>query len=281
MVQVRVEIDMAKRRRSPVENETVETGMCSYDLRLQIIRGLPFLSSLDDKAIIWASSFFREYGYGPGQTIFLSHDPATHLYVVAFGHVELIYQSEEGRNVILDVLTREEFFGHLSGSNENTYSNSARALTSTCALVIGNKDFQRILNKYPAVTLALLNVVSSRLETAQETIRRLSTDPAEKRIASVLLRLAEKFGARIEVGLLIQLSLSREDIADMSGTITETASRVVTALRRAGIIRTGRKWISISDMERLSSIAGSRLLVDSYLIFPHLIDLGHVITLLF
>jgi CRP-like cAMP-binding protein len=249
---------MLKRRRSPVVSETIETAMCSYDLRVQIIHGLPFFSHLDDNAIIWTSSFFQEKGYRPGQTIYLSHSPATYLYVVAFGKVKLIHQTEEGRNVILDILTCGEFFGQFSGSHQNTYSNSARALTSTCALVIGNKDFQRILNKYPAVTLDLLNVVSWRLESAQETIRRLSADPAEKRVASVLLRLAEKFGKKKDVGLLIQLPLSREDLADMSGTITETASRIVASLRQEGIIQAGRKWISIIDTERLSAIAGHR-----------------------
>lgn len=249
---------MAKRRLSPVENETVETSMCSYDLRLRIIRGLPFLSSLDDKAIIRTSSSFREKGYGPGQMIYSYRSPATHLYVIAVGKVKLIHQTEEGRNAILDVLTRGEFFGYLPRSDQDTYSNSAQALTSTCALAIGKKDFKGILNRYPAVTLELLNVVSSRLASAQEAIRRPSTDPAEKRIASALLRLAEKFGKKKDVGLLIQLSLSREDLADMSGTITETASRIVSGLRREGIIQTGRKWISITDPKRLSSIAGHR-----------------------
>jgi CRP-like cAMP-binding protein len=247
---------MGKRRRSPLDREHVETSMCSRDLKLRIIRGLPFLSSLDHGAINSVSGLFREEGFTVGQMIYLAESPATHLYVVAFGKVKLIHQTELGRSIILDVLSQGEFFGRFSPSSRDLYPSSARAQTSACTLVMSNRDFQEILIKYPAVSLDLLKAVSARLETAQDTIRRLSSDPADRRIASVLLRLANKLGRQKDSELLIQLTLSREDLADMSGTTTETASRVVSALQRKGLIQAGRKWVSVVDLERLSAAAG-------------------------
>jgi CRP-like cAMP-binding protein len=247
---------MQKRRRSPVENEQVET--CSAELRFQIVRALPFLRSLDDREILSASALFREKGYEAGQTIYSAESPATYLYLVAAGKVKLIHQSAEGRSVVLDVLGLGEFFGHLSGSNQDRYKHSARTLGPTCALVMSGRDFRRILSRHPAVTIDVLNVVAARLDFAQDTIRRLSTDPVEKRVASALLRLGEKFGRRKDVGLLIELALSREDLADMSGTTTETASRIVSALHRQGLIRAGRRWIAIVEPGRLQRAAGIR-----------------------
>jgi len=250
------EQDMAKRRRSPVENETVDAAQCSPGLRLSIVRGLPFLSSLDEEAIVAVGSLFQEKGFAAGEIICFSQSPATHFYVVASGLVKLLHHTEEGRDVILDLLGRGGFFGQLFHSGQDRYTYSVQALTATCALAISGRSFQGVLNTYPTVALDMLKVVSVMLESAQATIRRLSVDSAEKRLAAVLARLGEKFGEKKEVGLLIQLPLSREDLADMSGTTTETASRVISELRREDIIRTGRRWVSIRDFRRLSSLAG-------------------------
>jgi len=72
--------------------------MCGYDLKLQIIRCVPFLSTLDEESIVWASSFLRDSGYEAGQTIYLSRSEATHLYVVAVGAVKLIHETDAGRD---------------------------------------------------------------------------------------------------------------------------------------------------------------------------------------
>jgi len=133
--------------RSPLEREHVEPSMCGHDLKLRIIRGLPFLSSLDQRAILSVSSLFRERGYDAGQMINLAHSPATHVYVVALGKVKLIHQTEEGRNIILYVLSQGEFFGRFSKSNRDLYPSSAQALSSICALIMSNRDFQGILTR--------------------------------------------------------------------------------------------------------------------------------------
>lgn len=249
---------MTKRRRSPVETSTVKAEMCSPALRLRIIRGLPFLSSLEEKVISAAASLFREKGFSPDEMICFSHSPAANFYVVASGLVKLIHQTEQGRYVILDLLGRGGFFGYLPRSRQGSYTYSVKALTPTCTLAIDSRSFQELLEAHPAVAMDLLTDVSDRLDAAQERIRQLNVDPVEQRVASTLMQLGERFGEHKEVGLLIQLPLSREDLAEMSGTTAETASRVVSDLRREHVIRTGRRWISIEDLSRLVSIAGRK-----------------------
>lgn len=246
---------MTKRRRSPVETGNVKAEMCSPALRLRIVRGLPFFSSLDAEVVTAAASLFREKGFSPDEMICFSHSPAAHFYVVASGLVKLIHQTEQGRFVILDLLGGGGFFGYLPRSRRETYAYSVQALTPTCTLAIDSRSFRRLLDAHPSVALDLLAVVSERLEAAHERIRELNVAPVEQRVASTLMQLGERFGERREVGLLIQLPLSREDLAEMSGTTTETASRVVSDLRRDGVIRTGRRWISIADLARLASLA--------------------------
>ena len=101
-------------------------------------------------------------------------------------------------------------------------------------------------------------MVTDRLKTARERIHQLGTHSVESRIAAALLKLAEKLGEQQDGMLLIQLPLSRQDLADMTGTQVETASRIMSQFRKDGLIRTGRRWVTITGATRLSAIAAAR-----------------------
>ena len=229
--------------------------MCSRDLKLQIVRDLPFFARLDTRGAAWAASFFSDRGYDAGESIYLSQSEASHLYAVAVGAVKLMHDTSDGREIIVDVLGPGEFFGNVSQSAESRQTHTAQALISTCVLVANKESFQTILNRYPNVALDLFAAVSSRLEAAQETIRRLAADDALTRVAEALVHLGEKFGRHRGSDVLIELPLSRDDLAALSGTNSETASRIVSRLRREQIVETGRRWVSIKDRKRLSALA--------------------------
>jgi CRP-like cAMP-binding protein len=97
--------------------------------------------------------------------------------------------------------------------------------------------------------------MAERLQTAHETIRQLSAFPVERRIASVLLKLSEKLGEAHDEGLLIQVPLARQDLADMAGTTVESASRVMSQFQKQGLIRSGRQWVAITDLAGLAAAA--------------------------
>lgn len=156
---------------------------------------------------------------------------------------------------MLDMLTPGEFFGSLSTLGDDVYPDTAQAHTQTCVLSIHADDFRRILEKHPAVALKVVDIVSSRLRTAHERVRQISIVSVEGRIASLLLVLSKKFGKPSDLGLLIQSPLTREDLAAMTGTTAETASRVMSQFLKDGLIRTGRKWVSILDQDALARIA--------------------------
>lgn len=229
--------------------------MCSVDLRLQILHRVPFFTGLEHDDLGRINSLFREHGYSTDETICFAGDPAEHLFVVADGRVKLMRHSLSGRNVMLDMLTPGEFFGSLSTLGDDVYPDTAQAHTQTCILSIHADDFRQILEKHPKVALKVVDIMAARLRTAHERVRQLSTVSVEGRIANVLLLLGKKFGKPGEVGLLIQSPLTREDLAAMTGTTTETASRVMSQFLKDGLIRTGRKWVSILNQDALEQIA--------------------------
>ncbi len=233
--------------------------MCSTELRLEILSRVPFFADLSAGDVAEINRLFRENGHTPGETIFHAGDPATRLYVVADGKVKLMRHTLGGQGVLLDILTLGEFFGSLATLGDAEYADTAQAQTACCVLGIAAQDFQTVLHRYPPVALKVLETVSARLKSAHETIRQLSALPVESRIASALLTLAHKVGEPQGKAVLIQMPLSRQDLAAMTGATHETVSRVMSQLKKDGVIRTGRQWVAIADSERLSEIAASEI----------------------
>lgn len=250
---------MSDRRKVPLELEEVEPHACSVGMRLEILGRVPFFASLSPEELAQVNTLFREKGFEPGEVIYYAGDEAARLYVVASGKVKLVSHTLAGRDVLLDLLTPGEFFGSLSTLGEAVYADTAQAQTAVCVLGIGAEAFRSILDSSPAVALRVLDVMAGRLREAQERIRQLSAHSVERRLAYTLLKLAEKFGQLKEMGLLIQVPLSRDDLAEMAGTTTETASRVMSQFQKGGLIHSGRGWVAVTDQEGLEAAAAEEI----------------------
>lgn len=248
---------MAKRRNSPVQLNAIETHMCGLDVRLSILHRVPFFASLSHEDIAQINLLFREYGYAAGETIYFSGDRALHLYVVASGQIKLLRHTLAGQDILTDVLSPGDFFGTVSSLEDAAYSDTAQAQTSACILAIPADDFRALLTRYPAAALTVLDITAKRLHDAHEMLRQISAYPVEQRIAYVLLRLADKLGEPGDEGLLIQMPLTRDDIAQMTGATAETASRVMSQFQKDGIVNSGRQWVAIADRDRLAALAES------------------------
>lgn len=243
------------RRHSPVEIEIVPPVACTIDLRLEILGNLPFFASLSPAEIAAANERFREQGFAAGAIVAYSEEPATHLYVIAAGHVKLLHHTLAGKDILLDLLIPGEFFGNLSAQEAAAYAETAVAHSDLCVLAIPTADFRAILAQHPPAALAVLDLTAQRLQSAQERVRQLSAYTVEQRIAATLLQLAHKLGSEHEVGWLIQTPLSRDDLAQMTGTTPESASRVMSQLSKEAIIASGRQWVAIRDRAALSARA--------------------------
>ena len=245
-----------KRRKSPVQVKTTEPHLCSLDLRYKILRMVPFFTSLSDEELQRVNQSFQEKGFDPGDYIYFSDEPARQLYVIAEGRVKLLQHTSIGKDVLLELLIPGEFFGSLIAQNDLVYPETAQAQTAVCALTISSEEFRNVLKLFPSAAIQVLDAVAGRLQSAHETIRQLSGQSAEKKIAYTLLKLAGKLGQPQQVGLLIQTPLTRDELAEMTATTPETASRVISQFQKDGWISTGRQWIALRDENAL------RVLID-------------------
>jgi CRP-like cAMP-binding protein len=243
------------RPKSPVRLEWVDPAVCSLDYRLKIIGRLPFFRHLTSEAIGEINRLFEDREATVEEAIYFEGDPGDYLYLVATGKVKLTRHTASGREVLLDILHGGEYFGNLTLISGRGYTETAIAQTDCCILQISAQNFEKVLSRYPDVTMKVLKAVGQRLEESQEIVKQLSVYTADQRIASALVRLANKLGEQKPKGVLIQLPFSRQDLAAMTGTTVETVSRVVSRFSANGLISTGRKWVSINDFERLQQVA--------------------------
>ena len=125
-------------------------------------------------------------------------------------------------------------------------------------MVIARNDCLTLVNRYPVFALAVIHDLGSRLRSSAEQIRSLAVERVEQRIARVLLKLAETGGTEAPEGRVIEMPLTRQDVADMTGTTVETAIRVMSKLRRGGLIRTRRGKVVLVDIDALIEIAEAR-----------------------
>ena len=245
-------------RRTPLADEHFASRLCTLDVRLDLLGRSPLFVGLPPPDVMTVSRLFRERSYDEGQAIYRAGEPAQRLYVVATGKVKLERTTASGHSVLLDILTSGEFFGSLSMLGEATYRESAVAQTACCVLAVAADGFLAILHRYPPVALAALELVAARLRAAHESMEHQSVQSAEGRIAALLLKLGEKLGEANQDALLIQMPLSRQDLADMAGTSVETASRIMSRFRKDGLVHSGRRWVAITDGVRLANIAEDR-----------------------
>lgn len=246
---------MAHRKTTPLKSPAIKGHHCTVDVRLEKLGMVPFFADLPDDELQQINKKFSATHFAEGETICYQDERATMLRVVVHGAVKLVRQTFEGKEILLNMLKPGDYFGNFSASGNATYSETAQAQTDACILSMRMRDFRSLLEQYPKVAVSALEITAARLQSSQKKIRHLITLPVKNRIAHILMILCEKFGEDSSRGKLLQLPLSRKDLADMAGTSTETASRVMSQFQDDGIITSGRQWVAINDPDRLKNIA--------------------------
>ena len=211
--------------------------------KAQILKGSFIFSSLNDDELGELANLAIERSFMSNEFIFWDGDAPERFYVVAEGQVKVLKHSSLGREFIIAFFGPGEMFGEVAVFENKSYPASAQAVTETRVVGIKREDFLSFLANRPQVALGIINVLGGRLRDAQGRLRDLAGERVEQRLAGILLMLSSKLGPT--------LPFTRQEIADMAGTTTETAIRVMSHLKDRGIIRSVRGKVIILDEEKL------------------------------
>src|SRR5262249_35688056 len=153
------------------------------------------------------------------------------------GHVKILRHSRTGKDVVLDLLGPGEIFGGVAVIERRPYPAAAQASDGVVILKIPADAITAVAERHPVLIKELALMLGRRLRTAHDSVKSLSVDPVEARLAAGLVRLAEREGVPGEQGVALPFHLTRQSLADMTGTTVETAIRVVSRWLKDGLVR--------------------------------------------
>jgi CRP/FNR family transcriptional regulator, nitrogen oxide reductase regulator len=189
-----------------------------------------------------------------GEFFFFQGDPATYLYVLVSGRAKLMQTNPAGQQVNLRTINEWQMFGALGAVRDAaTYPASAQALENSTALAVKSEYLHELMKTRPYLSFDLMKLMTGYIQEMQERYRELATEKVERRIARALLRLAAQMGAKSDGG--IELTFTRQDLAEMSGTTLYTVSRTLSDWERQGLVDAGRERVLIRNPHGVVSIA--------------------------
>lgn len=194
--------------------------------------------------------------YAKDALVFEQGDPCHSVWFVLSGRVKIVFQDVDGREVILEMIQTGEAFG---GAVLFFPRQPATARTAESAILcsLPADDYAEMILRHAGIAIKLLHMVGQRHLYMLRT-QTMIGERVERRIAHILLKLADRCGNPDPEGTLITVSMSRQDLADMAGTTLESAIRILSRFAREGLIHTDRGgYIVIHQRERLAAIAQS------------------------
>lgn len=206
--------------------------------KASFLKRTSYFAKLSEGELAEISQFFVESRHAKGQTIFSEGEPSDWLFIVKEGNVKIAKFSVEGKASILQILGPGEVFGEVAVFDRGPYPASALAMTESTILKLSSRDFFRFLNKYPHIAVETVLILAKRLRYATEIIRGLGSERVEKRIAKIIFKLASEKAGTLAGEVVVNIALTRQDIADMAGTTVETAIRVLSRFSKQGAVKT-------------------------------------------
>ncbi|NPA58687.1 MAG: Crp/Fnr family transcriptional regulator [Aquificae bacterium] len=219
------------------------------------LKDIPLLEGIPDEDLKEISRYFHLKEYKKNDYIFFEGDDEPGIYIVIDGIVKLIKETADGKTVILRLVTPKEVFGWLvMGDTRPSSTYTAQALVDTRVLYVSNKDFLKLLNLYPALAVKITCDASKMLLEAYDRLKSLAAEKVEGRIANLLLELSRKIGKKEDGKIVIKAPITRQDLAEMTGTTVETAIRIMSKWKKEGIVNTERGKIEILDPDYLEDL---------------------------
>lgn len=197
----------------------------------------------------------REETHRARSEIFMEGDAARWFYLVRAGHVKIVKHSKTGKDVVLELLGPGEIFGGVAVIEKRPYPASAQATEATVVLKIPADPVIALAERHPAFIKEMALMIGRRLRAAHDSVASLAVDPVEARLAATLRRLATREGTRSDKGVTLPFHLTRQSLADMTGTTVETTIRILSRWLRDGILDEDGGRLVLSDWDGLTALA--------------------------
>jgi CRP/FNR family transcriptional regulator len=231
------------------KNPVCNCENCQHQL---CVSRVPIFSGLISEELSKVANLIVKKKYEKGELIIMEGSYSDNLIIIDQGQVKVFRYTIEGKEQILYIFAQGDFFGEKNLLRNQEASYNVEALERTKICMINKKDFQKLLRDYPEIGIKVIEELCIRMDKIEGTVQSMGTKSIESRINGVLLDFVDRYGKKHPEGVLVELPLSREGIANYIGTARETVSRKLSALQDEGIIEMiGNKKILVLDLYKL------------------------------
>jgi CRP/FNR family transcriptional regulator len=193
--------------------------------------------------------------YERGETLFAEGDPSDHLYTILSGRVKVVKMVPSGKEVILEIFGAGDPVGAVVAYEGRPFPATAVAQESARCLLVRRAPFFALLETRPTVMRGYLLGLTRRIVELTRRIPEVAGGRVETRFAHLFLKLADKMGRPSADGTEIPMALSRQDLADLTGTTIETGIRLMSRWGKEGVVRTSKDGFVVLDRAELERLA--------------------------
>ena len=169
--------------------------------------------------------------------------------------MRIIQVTADGQQVAVRLAGPYQIFGGIAALQPGAYPATAEAQTDCVVLVWNSETMHHFFDRFPCIMRNMLLLLSDQIQILQDRLREMTTERVERRIAHTLLRLVHHAGRKVQEGVLLDLPLTRQDLAELSGATLYTVSRILSRWEAAGIVLSERQRIIVRVPHRLVAIA--------------------------
>ena len=185
-----------------------------------------------------------------GQQFIIEGAPVQGLFFIQKGKAKIVQTGINGREQIVRFSKDGEIIGHRGFAVGDQYHISAEALEDTIVCNFSNRVMLEMLQSIPALTYEMMLFYARELNVSETKVRKIAQMTVRERVVDTLLYIDRKFG---QTNQLLNLQLSRKEIADFSGTTEEQVIRILSLLKKEGLIRSSGKKIGISEIQKMKN----------------------------
>ena len=220
-----------------------------------VLRDVPIFRNIaeDDLRAILASARTRRIARKAA--VFEQGQKADEFFVLLHGHLKVVQTTPDGRQIIVRIVEPGEVYGIAVALGRLDYPGTAVAMEESITLAWPSSAWAGMVERAPLLAVNALQTVGQRLQEAHTRIRESSTEEVERRVAHLLLRIIKARGGAAPQAANIEFPITRQDVAEMTGTTLYTVSRVLSRWEDQGLVSGGRERIVIREPARLRALA--------------------------
>lgn len=215
------------------------------------IRRFNLFKAMNEEELADVVATAQKHKIPRGQPVFRQGDVARHFYFLLRGRLKVVQLTKDGEQIVVRIVHPGELFGIARALRRADYPGTAIATVESVALAWNSDLWPGMTARYPALAADALHMVTSHLQEMHARVRELSTENVERRVANTVVRLIARAGRETRDGILIDFPISRQDIAEMTGTTISTVSRILSVWADKGLIKSGRQRIMVIEPQLL------------------------------